>query len=85
MPDMARLQQMTARFAPTEIAADVSKLSDGDRRVLAKLIEAGGGLDRFLAEHAVILLADHAQTPVDRGLPLADLLAREWAVLRPSD
>ena len=31
---------MTARFAPTEITADVSALSQPDRDVLAKLIEA---------------------------------------------
>ncbi len=35
-----------------------------------------GGLDRFLDEHAVILVADHAQTDVHRGLPLAELLGR---------
>lgn len=39
----------------------------------------------FLAEHAVILVADHAQTDVDRGLPLAEILAAEWSVLQPSD
>ena len=33
----------------------------------------------------MILLADHAQTPVHRGLPLAELLGREWSVLQPSD
>jgi hypothetical protein len=33
----------------------------------------------------VILLADHAQTPVRRGLPLAELLAAEWSVLQPSE
>jgi hypothetical protein len=52
---------------------------------LAKVVEAGGGLDRFLAEHALILLADHAQTAVHRGLPLAEILGREWSVLQPSD
>jgi hypothetical protein len=51
----------------------------------AKLVEAGGGMEEFLADHAVILLADHAQTPVTRGLPLAELLGREWTVLAPSD
>src|SRR5262245_66681137 len=34
-----------ARFAPTDIAADVSKLSAPDRRALAKLIEASKVLD----------------------------------------
>ncbi len=51
----------------------------------AKLVEAGGGLEEFLADHAVILVADHAQTPVSRGLPLAELLGRDWSVLAPSD
>jgi hypothetical protein len=44
-PDAARLQRMAARFAPTEIAADVSKLSPGDRQVLATLIEASRIID----------------------------------------
>ena len=50
-----------------------------------KLVEAAGGLDAFLDRHAVILVADHAQTSVHRGLPLAELLSREWAVLQPSE
>jgi hypothetical protein len=48
-------------------------------------IEAAGGLERFLEEHALILVADHAQTPVHRGLPLAELLGQRWSVLQPSD
>jgi hypothetical protein len=50
-----------------------------------QVVEAGGGIDRFLDEHAVVLVADHAQTDVHRGLPLADLLGRHWRVLAPSD
>ncbi len=64
--------------------ASVESIAKADR-CFGKLLEAGGGLDRFLDGHAVILLADHAQTAVDRGLPLADLLGREWTVLAPSD
>src|SRR5213083_1536848 len=45
VPDTQKLQQMAARFAPTEISADVSKLSDADRRVLAKLVEASKIVD----------------------------------------
>jgi hypothetical protein len=45
VPDTQRLQQMAARFAPTEIGADLSKLSDADRRVLAKLVEASKIID----------------------------------------
>ncbi len=64
--------------------ASVESIAKADH-CFAKLVEAAGGTDAFLADHAVILLADHAQTPVHRGLPLADLLAREWSVLRPSE
>jgi len=64
--------------------ASVESISRADR-CFAKLVDGAGGLDAFLADHALILLADHAQTPVHRGLPLAELLAREWSVLRPSE
>src|SRR5262249_29434197 len=45
VPDSARLQQMTARFAPTDITADVSRLPAADRQVLAKLVEASKIVD----------------------------------------
>jgi hypothetical protein len=45
VPDTATLQTMAARFAPTEIGADLSKLSANDRRVLAKLVEASKIVD----------------------------------------
>lgn len=69
------------RFGPN---ASVESIAKADH-CFAKLVEAGGGLDGFLADHAVILLADHAQTPVERGLPLADVLERDWSVLAPSE
>jgi Type I phosphodiesterase / nucleotide pyrophosphatase len=69
------------RFGPE---ASVESIAKADH-CFSKLVDAGGGLDRFLAEHAVILLADHAQTPVRHGLPLAELLAHEWSVLQPSE
>lgn len=40
MHDQAKLAQMTARFAPTEIKTDLTKLSPNDRKVLAKLVQA---------------------------------------------
>ena len=40
MPNLAELQKMTARFAPTQIRVDTSKLSPGDRQALIKLIES---------------------------------------------
>ncbi len=51
----------------------------------AELVDAGGGLERFLAEHAVILLADHAQTAVSEPLPLAEELGSRWRVLQPNE
>jgi hypothetical protein len=45
VPDTQTLQQMAARFAPTDITADLSKMSDADRRVLAKLVEASKIVD----------------------------------------
>jgi len=49
-----------------------------------RVVEAAGGLDAFLSEHAVILLADHAQVDVDWPLPLAGALGEEWRVLQPN-
>jgi hypothetical protein len=43
--ETARLEKMTARFAPTSIRADLSKLSAPDKRVLAKLVEASKLID----------------------------------------
>src|SRR5947207_850977 len=45
VPDTAKLERMSARFAPTDIGADVSKLPPADRRVLAKLVEASKIVD----------------------------------------
>jgi hypothetical protein len=64
--------------------ASVESIAKADH-CFAKFVEAAGGLEPFLADHALILLADHAQTPVHRGLPLAELLGAQWSVLQPSD
>jgi len=41
------LQSKLNRFAPVELTADISKLSDGDRKALAKLFDASGIMDRI--------------------------------------
>ncbi len=41
----SELRTMTARFAPADIVADVSALPDGERRALARLVEAGRLMD----------------------------------------
>jgi hypothetical protein len=40
MPDLAKLQSMTPRFAPVDITADISRLPAGEQKALAKLVEA---------------------------------------------
>src|SRR5262247_2771432 len=73
VPDTAKLQQMTARFAPTDIGADVSKLSDADRRVLGKLVEASKIVDGlFLRQvwagnYAMLLDLVRDQSPAGRA------------------
>src|SRR5262245_4528170 len=52
MPDAAGLQKMAARFAPTDITADVSKLSPAERRVLARLVEASKIIDALFLRQA---------------------------------
>jgi hypothetical protein len=64
--------------------ATVESIAKADA-CFATFVEEAGSLEEFLDRHAVILLADHAQTPVHRGLPLAELLAAEWSVLQPSE
>lgn len=64
--------------------ASVESIAKADH-CLGKLVEAAGGIDGFLESHAAIVVSDHSQTDVSRGLPLAELLGREWDVLAPSD
>jgi hypothetical protein len=64
--------------------ATLESIAKADR-CFAQLVQAAGGLDGFLTDYALILLADHAQTPVHRAIPLADALAQRWRVLQPND
>jgi hypothetical protein len=71
--EIARLNKMAERFAPTEIAADVSKLSSADRQVLAKLVQASKIMDAlFLRQawagnEAMLLDLVRDETPVGRA------------------
>jgi hypothetical protein len=73
VPDTARLQRMTARFAPTDIRADLTNVSAGDKKVLAKLVEASKMLDAlFLRQvwagnEAMLLDLAHNRTPEGRA------------------
>jgi hypothetical protein len=50
---------------------------------LARVMEAGGGVERFLDEHAMIVMADHSQAAVTAEIALQDELA-ELGVLGPA-
>ncbi|MHB8240751.1 MAG: alkaline phosphatase family protein [Solirubrobacteraceae bacterium] len=50
---------------------------------LARVMNAAGGVDEFLEEHAVIVMADHSQAPVLGAIALQDELA-ELGVLGPA-
>ncbi len=49
---------------------------------LARVMEAAGGVEEFLAEHALIVMADHSQAPVTATIDLQGELA-ELGVLQP--
>jgi hypothetical protein len=73
VPNTVKLQSMAARFAPTEITADLSKLSPADRKVLAKLVEASKILDELFLRQvwagndAMLLDLSQDQTPEGRA------------------
>jgi Peptidase family M49 len=50
MPDAAELNRMAARFAPAPLDVDLSALSAGDKKALAKLVEAGHVSDHLFMQ-----------------------------------
>jgi len=62
--------------------AQLQSLAQADLQ-LARVCEAAGGVDEFLAEHAVIAMADHSQAAVTDTIALQDELA-DLGVLGPS-
>jgi hypothetical protein len=73
VPTTERLQRLSAQFAPTEITADVSKLSADDRRVLAKLVDASKVIDAlfqrqvWVGNDAMLLDLSRRTGPEDRA------------------
>jgi hypothetical protein len=55
-------------------AAQVTSIAEADRQ-LERVMHAGGGPDRFLAEHAVIVVADHSHAQVEQRVDLFEGLA----------
>ena len=63
--------------------ATVESIARADRH-FAELTEPAGGVERFLDDHAVILMSDHAQVSVSKRAHLAAELS-DWQVLQPND
>ena len=68
------------RFGPEAQPESISRAD----RCFGELADEAGGIDRFLDDHAVILVADHSQSAVSLPLPLAEGLGDEWRVLEPT-
>ncbi len=60
----------------------VHSLALADRQ-LARMMDPAGGVERFLEDHAVVVMADHSQAPVANAVALQDALA-ELGVLEPA-
>ncbi|HKG35304.1 MAG TPA: alkaline phosphatase family protein [Solirubrobacterales bacterium] len=69
------------RHGPAATADSIERADQAFRQ----FVDASGGLDGFLADNALILVADHAQTAVHRALPIAEELGETWHVLQPSE
>jgi hypothetical protein len=72
-PTQQQLEQMSARFAPVDIGADVSKLPTSERKVLSKLVEASHLIDAiFLRQvwagnEAALMRLEADQSPLGRA------------------
>jgi Type I phosphodiesterase / nucleotide pyrophosphatase len=62
--------------------AQVQSIGQADLQ-LARVMNAAGGVEEFLSEHAVITMADHSQAPVTATIALQDELS-ELGVLGPA-
>jgi hypothetical protein len=66
------------------VDAMLDSIAHADRS-FGEIVDEAGGIDAFLDAHAVILMADHAQTDVGTELPLAEALGSEGRVLTAND
>ena len=71
--EAARLNAMAARFAPTDIKVDLTKVSAADRKVLAKLVEASKIMDAiflrqvWVGNDAMLIELARDQSPEGRA------------------
>ena len=72
-PDAAELKALTNRFAPVELRADIAALSPGDRKAIAKLIEAARIIDtlqlrqRWAHNEALLAALQKDKTPLGQA------------------
>ena len=62
--------------------AQIASIGAADAE-LWRVMEAGGGAERFLDEHAMIVMADHSHSHIERVVAFTEAFAG-WSVLRPS-
>jgi hypothetical protein len=62
--------------------AQIQSIAAADAE-LWRVMEAGGGADAFLDEHAMIVMADHSHSHVERTIDLTGPFS-DWRVLPPS-
>ena len=76
MPTLAELRVMTARFAPAEIGADITSLPEGERRALAKLVDAARLMDSLFLRQVWTgndaMLQELARAAITKGSATAD-------------
>ncbi len=65
-------------------SASVKSIEQADL-CMADVIRAAGGMEGFLTDYALILLADHAHTDVTDPLELIEGMSEKWHVLQPSE
>jgi hypothetical protein len=63
--------------------ASVTSIAWADRN-LQRLADGAGGVERFLEQNAVVLMADHSQCPVGDPIHITEAFG-DWHVLRPND
>jgi hypothetical protein len=61
--------------------AQVESIAAADRQ-LERMMHPAGGVDAFLEEHAVIVMADHSHAPVESTITLTDMFS-EFAIAGP--
>ncbi|MBW3608317.1 MAG: transposase [Actinobacteria bacterium] len=80
--EVGRLRRRLAAQKLVELVALDTKIAAADAE-LWRVMEAGGGADAFLDEHAMIVMADHSHSHVERTIDLNGPFA-DRRVLPPS-